>query len=326
MENGKLILSLDFELFWGVRDKLSLENYGEHIKGVHTALPQILNLFETHNVHATFATVGFLFCDSKEELQASFPVVKPAYSNLHLSPYESHMLMVGNDVSDDPYHFAGNLVQKICSTPGQEVGTHSFSHYYCLELGQTAEEFRYDLMAAKNIAEKKGIALKSLVFPRNQFNEDYLRICTEAGIICFRGNEQSWLYKATDDKGETLLRRALRLLDAYVNISGHHCYTDAYMKKSTPVNIPASRFFRPYQPKLQFLENLKLRRIKSSMLYAAKNNLTYHLWWHPHNFGINLAENLALLEKVLDYYQQLNKAYGFRSYTMTELATRLLRN
>jgi peptidoglycan/xylan/chitin deacetylase (PgdA/CDA1 family) len=326
MENGKLILSLDFELFWGVWDKLSLENYGEHIKGVHTALPKILSMFEAYDVHATFATVGFLFCDTKEELLASFPDVKPSYINLHLSPYESHMLTVGNDVNDDPYHFAGNLVQKICSTPGQEIGTHTFSHYYCLEQGQTAEEFRYDLRAAKNIADKKGISLTSLVFPRNQFNEDYLRMCAEAGIICFRGNEQSWLYKATDGEGETLLRRALRLLDAYVNISGHHCYTDEYMRKSKPVNIPASRFFRPFHPKLQFLEKLKLRRIKSSMLYAAKNDLTYHLWWHPHNFGINQAENLALLKHVLDYYQVLNKTYGFRSYTMTELATLLLRN
>lgn len=326
MENGKLILSLDFELFWGVRDKLSLENYGGHIKGVHTVLPKILSLFEAYDVHATFATVGFLFCDSKEELVAACPDVKPRYSNSHLSPYEHHILTVGNDVNDDPYHFAGTLLKQICSTPGQEVGTHSFSHYYCLEPGQNADEFRNDLIAAKKVAEKKAIVLKSLVFPRNQFNENYLKVCAEAGIICFRGNEQSWLYKATDEKGETLLRRALRLLDAYVNISGHHCYTDACMKKSMPVNIPASRFFRPYQPRLKFFENLKLLRIKSSMLHAAKNNLTYHLWWHPHNFGVNHDENLALLENVLNYYQQLNQKYGFRSYTMTELATILLKN
>jgi peptidoglycan/xylan/chitin deacetylase (PgdA/CDA1 family) len=326
MGNGKLILSLDFELFWGVRDKLTLENYGEHIKGVHSVLPKILSMFEAYNVHATFATVGFLFCDTKEELNASFPDVKPGYRNLHLSPYEGHMLTVGKDVNEDPYHFAGNLLQRICSTPGQEVSTHTFSHFYCLEEGQTAGEFRHDLMAAKSIADKKGIALTSLVFPRNQFNEEYLKVCTEMGLLCFRGNEQSWLYTATDEKGETLLRRALRLLDAYVNISGHHCYTDEFMRKSKPVNIPASRFFRPFHPKLQFLEKLKLQRIKSSMLYAAKNNLTYHLWWHPHNFGINQDQNLALLKKVLEYYQQLNKAYGFKSYTMTELATLLVRN
>ena len=59
------------------------------------------------------------------------------------------------------------------------------------------------------------------------------------------------------------------------------------------------------------------------MTYAAKNNCTYHLWWHPHNFGINQDENFSFLEKILMHYKQLNKEYQFQSYTMSELAKSL---
>ena len=56
------------------------------------------------------------------------------------------------------------------------------------------------------------------------------------------------------------------------------------------------------------------------MTHAAKHGLTYHLWWHPHNFGINIKENLAFLEKILVHYQKLSKKYVFRSVSMQQLA------
>jgi hypothetical protein len=59
------------------------------------------------------------------------------------------------------------------------------------------------------------------------------------------------------------------------------------------------------------------------MTYAAKNGLTFHLWWHPHNFGINFFENFSLLEKILIHYQQLKEKYDFESLNMRDLANKL---
>jgi hypothetical protein len=95
------------------------------------------------------------------------------------------------------------------------------------------------------------------------------------------------------------------------------------MKSGFPYNIPASRFLRPYSPRLAPLNGLKLKRITSDMTYAARNAKTYHIWWHPHNFGIHQEENIAFLEKILQHYEILNKKYGFASCTMTELANHL---
>lgn len=321
---GKFIISLDFELMWGVRDHATIQSYGANIRGVHKVLPQILNLFTQYKIHGTFSTVGMLFFENKFEMMANLPQLLPTYTNEKLSPYGDYLNdNVGESYSDDVYHFGWHLLQQIKNTPHQEIGTHTFCHYYCLENGQTVEQFRADLQAAINIATQKNIAIKSIIFPRNQFNESYIEVCKSLGITSYRNNELSWLYNAKSAADDNLFRRAGRLIDAYFNIAGHHCYTDAYMATSFPVNIPSSRFLRPYNPTTSFLDFLRLRRIKNSMTHAAKNNLTYHLWWHPHNFGAHPTESLAFLQQILEHYLYLNKQYSFTSYTMTELATKL---
>src|SRR5690606_5363731 len=92
----------------------------------------------------------------------------------------------------------------------------------------------------------------------------------------------------------------------------------------SPMNVPSSRFLRPFMKKGgKTMEYLKLRRIKNSMTYAAKNKLMYHLWWHPHNFGTNTDVNMATLNSILKHYKKLSIRYGFESATMLECATML---
>lgn len=322
--NGKFVVSLDFELMWGVRDKRTKETYGDNILNVQKVIPRLLQVFQKHGIKATFSTVGFLFFETKKELLQNVPLVQPAYTDANLSPYNGYFESLGEDFRNDKYNFAPDLIQEILKYPEQEIGTHTFSHYYCLEPGQTVEAFKEDLIAAIKIAKKQNITLTSLVFPRNQFNEKYLQVCKELGINIYRGNELSWLYTAKPGEKESLFRRALRLIDAYVNISGNNCYSDEFLAQSMPVNIPSSRFLRPFSKKLKIFEGLRLNRIKNGMTYAAKHNLTYHLWWHPHNFGDNVEENFLFLDQVLNHYSYLNQKFEFSSTTMTSLANDIL--
>jgi len=319
-DSGNFVISLDFELLWGMRDKVTIAEYGDNLLGVWEALPKILDLFEKFEVKTTFATVGFLFAYSKEELVRYSPVNKPKYEHKNLSPYNGHFDLIKENELIDKYHYATSLIALLKNYPKQEIASHTFSHYYCLEKGQTKEDFRNDLMAAVNIAASKNITLKSLVFPRNQIHEDYLDVLEEVGICSYRGNEKSWFYRAESNNQETLFKRAIRLLDAYINISGHNCYDLEGIHQKKPYNIPSSRFLRPYWQSLKAFEQLRLRRILNSMTYAAKKKRLYHLWWHPHNFGIYQEENLVFLSKILTHYQLLNKEYGFESLTMNELA------
>lgn len=325
MDNtGKFIISLDFELLWGVRDKRTSETYGKNILGVWETFPKIIETFERHQVKGTFATVGFLFASTKEELIRFSPEVKPKYSNPNLSPYNGHFDLVLDNQELDRYHFAADLVSLLQKNPNQEIATHTFSHYYCLEEGQTVNDFKNDLLAAIAIAETKGITLKSIIFPRNQFNDQYLEVLKELGITSYRGNERIWFH-SPEGEGESIFKRGFRLIDTYLNISGNNSYSIDDIAKTTPYDIPSSRFLRPFSPKLKSLESLRLRRILKSMTYAAKNKKVYHLWWHPHNFGIHQDENLAFLNKILSHYNFLNSKYGFESLTMNELSDSLNR-
>lgn len=323
MDHGNFLISLDFELFWGVKDSKPLSEYRENLEQVHNVIPKLLKLFSKYNIHGTFATVGLLFFETKEKMLEAIPEVLPNYEYAIHSNYHNNFSDVGIDQDADKIHFGYPLIKKIASTLNQEIGTHTFSHYYCLEEGACLVSFEADIKAAKKVMTSENLPMTSLVFPRNQTAPSFLKLCKEVGIICYRGNENHWLYVPKKAKDETMILRAGRLLDSYINISGHHSFVPKVTNIDLPINLPASRFLRPYDGKLSFLDGLRLRRIKKSMSYAAKNKQTYHLWWHPHNFGVNQNENFKFLEKILDHYQVLNKKFGFTSSTMTALANRI---
>jgi peptidoglycan/xylan/chitin deacetylase (PgdA/CDA1 family) len=326
MKTGKFIISLDFELMWGVRDNMTIDNYGGSILGVRPALDHMLEVFEQHNIRATFAVVGFLFHENRISLYENIPTKRPSYLDTNLSPYTDLDSFLGQNETDDPYYFGYSLVQKIKNKKVHEIATHTYCHYYSLEKGQTIEQFEEDLNYAIKIADLHKVEIKSIVFPRNQFNDDYLSVCKQLGITSFRGNEKSQIYISSNGESQTLIRRALRFLDSYINITGHHCYKNEQMKESILVNIPSSRFLRPYSAKLVLFDRLKFLRIKNAMTYAAKNNLMYHLWWHPHNFGSNCFENIKFLSRILEHYVFLNNKYKFQSMTMDELSHELNSN
>ena len=324
MKNGKFVISLDFELQWGIRDMKNAKSYSKNILGVHTVIPRLLEEFKKHRIKATFAIVGFLFFENKSEILANLPSPVPNYTDKCLSPYLGYFDQVGENAMLDLYHFGFSLIDQISKYPENEIGSHTFSHFYCMEEGQNGDDFRADIQTAKKLAQKFNIRITSLIFPRNQINNDYLHICQELGIICIRGNEFSWLYRPRNKGDESKLRRALRLLDAYINISGHNCYTDEYLRSKYPIDIPSSKFLRPFSIRFKYLERLRLNRIKVAMTYAAKTGSTYHLWWHPHNFGINQDQNFTFLNKILDHYNKLHFKYNFQNYTMSELANQII--
>ena len=316
--NGAFVISLDYELLWGVWDVATKEKYGAHIRGVKEVIPALLTAFDNHKIKATFATVGILFSKDHEGLTEFIPGKKPAYSNPDYNVYTKEFASMGNNEKDDPYHFGYSLFEMIKQSR-HEMATHTFSHYFCLEEGQSAEEFDADIKAALKIAAAEKITISSLVFPRNQINESYLPVLANNGIKVYRGNPESWIYKPRKFSAEVPFIRLCRLLDTYFPVSGYNTYS-VMKDNGLPVNVPASRFLKPYNRNLAWLEKLKLKRIMQEMTYAAKKKELYHLWWHPHNFGINIKENMENLTVLLNHYQFLHAKYGFANLTMKEAA------
>lgn len=322
MKNGALVISLDFELYWGVRDKRGVSECRDRMKGVHVAVPLMLSLLKQYDVHATWATVGFLFFRNAQELLDNTPLVKPSYSDRSLCPY---LYIEAYGAKEEYLHFAPSLIDDIAATKGQEIGTHTLSHYYCLEEGQTVNQFEADLSRAMDVAKARGLDLKTLVFPRNQSDDGYIRAFADLGGKAYRGNEFSPLYRASATSGHGLAKRAGRLLDAYVNLSGSNTYKLEAPAPGECLNIPSSRFLRPYSKRLSLLDGLKLKRIKDAMSYAAEHNEIFHLWWHPHNFGVDTDNNLRFLERVLSHYAFLREDQGMASMSMGEVASMVMK-
>ena len=308
--NGALVISLDFELLWGVFDKVDWREKKGYFLKTRKVIPQILQLFEKYEISCTWATVGMLFNESWEEWNQNIPDVLPEYENRKLSAYSYGKSIQSKETEE--LCFAPDLIKRIKETPGQEIGTHTYSHYYCLEQGQNIQSFRADMVKSKDVADKLGISLKSLVFPRNQYNKEYLRVCKEVGLQTIRTNPTVWYWKNTDR--DNLHQKIFRTGDAYVGRNNK-----SY--KQIPELLPgmfgqkASRFLRPNNNK-NFLDKKRIVRILSEMSTAAKKREIYHLWWHPHNFGGNPEKNLKDLELILDHYKICKEKYAFESLHM----------
>jgi peptidoglycan/xylan/chitin deacetylase (PgdA/CDA1 family) len=320
---GALVISLDFELHWGVRDRYPVGSpYDARLFGAREVVGKLLDLFREYEVAATWATVGFLFARSREELLAHSPTIRPTYEQQALDPYGEQL---GEGEADDPLHFAPSLVEKILATPRQELSTHTFCHYYCGEPGQTAEQFTADLAAARSIAETYGTPPRSIVYPRNQHNAAYTGVLKDAGIATYRGNPTSWMWRFENTGGSARpSRRIGRVVDTYFDISGPNTQRwDEVLQPDGLCNVRASAFLRGYNRRLRHLEPLRLRRITNAMRSAARRGELFHLWWHPHNMGTDQPQNLDFLRAILKEYSKLHRQYGMLSLTMSDVATRL---
>ncbi|MFN2458530.1 MAG: hypothetical protein ABR502_10040 [Chitinophagaceae bacterium] len=319
MQQGIFTISLDFELHWGVSETKTVESYRENLDNTRAAIDGMLSLFHQYGIHVTWAAVGMLFCkDKKDLLSWCQSIQQPSYVNSKLSNF-TLALQVGEDEKKDPYHFANDVIPKVLSVHFQEIGTHTFSHYYCLERGQTINNFTSDLQAAIEIGIKNNIVKRSVVFPRNQYSSEHLQVCYQKGITTYRGTEKHWMYQPLSREKETKKRKAARLIDSYISISGQNTYKLTQHSGQEIYNVPSSRFLRPYNYRLRSLEKLRLKRIKNEMTFAAKQKRLYHLWWHPHNFGAHMQQNLSNLEDIIKHFTQLQNKYNFQSLNMGEV-------
>jgi peptidoglycan/xylan/chitin deacetylase (PgdA/CDA1 family) len=317
---GALVVSLDFELYWGMRDHVRRDSPAfADLAASRQVVTDLAALFARRGIRATWATVGFLFASTGEELTGYLPAVRPRYRSPALDPYTETW---GKDESSAPEQLAGSLVGMLAGTPGQEVASHTFSHFYCLEEGQHEADLRADLAAAQAIAHRHGTELTSLVLPRNQWNPRYARAVRESGFNCIRGPQPSWSHRAQRGDDQSAVTRAGRLVDTYAGVTPPPTTAwPAVRGDDGLADIPASAFLRPYSPRRRHLEPLRKRRLVTGMRDAARRRRIFHLWWHPHNFARHPDASFALLEQLLDEFDRLAAQEGMQSMSMRDVAS-----
>jgi hypothetical protein len=263
-----------------------------------------------------------LFAENRDVLSKFRPSILPEYLDRRLSPYDE---VVGHNERDDPLHFAPSLIDLVSKAPRQEIGTHTYSHYFCGEAGQTRSSFEADIAAAVAIAASRGISLRSIVLPRNQFNPDYADVLLANGITAFRGNPGTWMWRFRDNvQGNRWWKRAGRFSDAYFPLGGGELIRwDSILQSNGLCDVRASHVLKPYRFNRGSLSALHVRRIRRAIRSAAGSGTLCHLWWHPHNFGRFQEQNLRMLRSILEEFRRCQARYGMRSLNMNEVDQRV---
>lgn len=313
---GALVVSLDFEQRWGWRDHAQEGGGGDPAPDI---VNDLCKLFASRGIRATWATVGFLFAKTKDEITACLPDVRPTYQQSSLDPYVEPL---GDNETADPQHMAGSLVDQIAATPGQELASHTFSHFYCLEPGQDEEAFRADLAAACAIARLRGTRLTSLVLPRNQWNPAYADAVWDSGFDCYRGPQPSPGHGARPRGRQSPAVRVARLIDTYAGVAPPPTADwGALVEPGGLCNVPASAFLREFDPGRKMLEPLRRARLIAGLRDAARRGRIFHLWWHPHNFSRHPRQSFDLLNRLLDDFDRLAETEGMQSLSMRDVST-----
>ena len=301
----RVVLSLDFELRWGVHDVYSLDasGYRENLEGERRVIPQLLTLFDAHRIRATWAAVGAIGCENWDDYFRRAPkcpkyvdsafAVKPQYAEID---------------PDGLLHFAPDLFRAILETPGQELGTHTFSHLFLRERGVTAQDAAADLAAAMQLHRERFDSVpRSLVFPRNQ--PAFIDVVRASTVKMWRGNASAWYYECEDSEHNGPLPRALKLIDAF----------NPFTKRAAPLAGDMNRasiFLRLNLPSAAWA--MHVHRIRKELDSMAEDEI-FHIWFHPHNLGRDTPCRLSRVEEIANLIAERVSAGKLRSSCMEDL-------
>jgi Polysaccharide deacetylase len=289
--SGSMCISIDLELAWGVWDRSAKANAEYHARCAEREariVDALLGLFDRHDIAATWAIVGRL-------LEADAMVADS-------TPFGAQIW------------YAPEIVEKIARarTP-QEIGSHSHAHVYFGESDR--ESVRADLMAARDVHQRHGLAFKSFVFPRNQVA--HLDVLREVGIAVFRGVDRGWFVDVRSRLGRTagrvanLVDKALPVPPAAVAPVDHDGLTEL---PGSMLLLGRNGFRRMVHPAAA------VAKARLGLEAARRSGGVFHLWFHPSNFYYDTDRQFSVLDDILGHATRMRARGEVEIRTMGSFA------
>ena len=265
MKKSGLIISIDFELDWGYNNANTPLTNSEIKQG----LESLIVILNEHQVKSTWAIVGQLFENSKNEEDNS----------------RTRLNWIENNLKNN------DLI---------EIGSHTYNHIFCKEVSNKLAE--KDFFSMRNVEKKNNIDFKSIVFPRNQYNKENLDLIKTNNYTHYRGVLNKWYLKTSKNSKESKIKRNLiRVSDMFpfnrdVIISSDNGLT----------SISDSRFFRFFPDSFfgKIISKIYLMVLKYELRQCIKRGNLYHIWFHPHNI-IKKPNGIKELDLFLKYFKKL---------------------
>lgn len=274
------ILSLDCEGKWGMADKIT--SYHDHhltTAKLSEAYAKLLALFDRYEIPVTFAFVMALLLSAEEQRDKDHLFPTCDAGSRWLSRFRDAQACGALEGWTHP-----ELLDQVREKKRHEIACHGFSHLP-LDASITSGAAEAEFGACKQVAAMRGIALETLVFPRNQVG--HLDLLKPNGFAGFRD-------RLTRPGGKVGMLMALA---SELNINERTQPARA-PAAGEPVRIPAGYFFNWRVGMRKRVPRVVTKLRWKKLLERSGGGDVVHLWLHPHNI-ITGPETLASLEEIL---------------------------
>ncbi|WP_435346445.1 polysaccharide deacetylase family protein [Haloarchaeobius sp. HRN-SO-5] len=262
---GSVVVSVDAELGWGFHDQRSPPS--DRARAGRNGWRRLLDLFDEHEIPATWAVVGHLFLSSCDRRHREIPAPMGWFHS------EQNGLL-----ADPELRYAPELVgATVNADVDHDVGIHTFSHVQFGSLETSTALARAEVDAAVEVARRAGIDPVSFVFPRNDIG--HLDVLAESPIECYRGHRPDQRGEVSQKLGKfrdaTIGPRTPTLVEPSVDGNGL-------------VNVPASLFLYGFEGLTRTLaatvrEDPVVAKVRRGLEAASSSDGILHLWLHPNN-------------------------------------------
>lgn len=266
MPKGKLTISIDIELAWGVWDILTSEDLRLAEAADRPICAALAELFDRHEVPATWAVVAAL-------LDEASSTSRPGSTACWYAP---------------------EIVERLVrSKVGHEIGSHGGRHVYFDTA--PASHAQDDLDFAKEVHRAHDLPFTSFVFPRNVVG--HLDILAGVGLRAFRGPDVGWT-RAARWAGRRA-KQLVNFIDKSLPIPPRPAAVERY---GALLDIPGSMLLLGRNGVRRFvLPSVTRAKLYMGLQRARRTGGIFHLWFHPSNFYYRQAEQLATLAWFLEY-------------------------
>lgn len=294
---SEVVISIDSELSWGYHD---LETAPARLNDARRSWHTTLDLLRTHDVPATWSIVGHLMldhCDGSHEDHPLGPSWFPC----------------GAAAAGSGDWLAPDLVDAVrLADQGHEIASHTFSHVVMdtVDRDVAVREFA----ESKRLADRAGIDLRSVVFPRNRVA--HLDVLAEHGFTCYRGVQPARWYA-------TYPLQPLWKLADWSPLGAEPPLVTPTLDEHGLVNVPASFYLFSFEGLARraagaFGQAPVVAVAKRGIEKAIERDGLFHVYFHPHN--VLQPDGEERLDAILGYLARRRAETDLRVRTMAEVA------
>jgi hypothetical protein len=260
MAQGKLTISIDLELAWGVWDALTPDKIELAESAERPICATLIDLFDRYQVKATWAMVAALLDETSAK---SRPGSKACW-------------------------YAPDIVERLVGAKvAHEIGSHSGRHIY-FDRASSADA-RADLEFARDVHRANGLGFNSFIFPRGACG--HLDLLKRIGLRTFSHADVGWT--VTAHRVGHHAARIANLADKVLPIPPHP--TVARQREGL-VELEKSMLLMGRNGLRRFvLPPVTRTKFQLGLATAQRTGGIFHFWFHPSNFYYRRDEQFATL-------------------------------